>query len=831
MRRSPLGDALIALIPLLATTAGAQSSVLLETPLELPSLAQGAQVAVLATRTPQVPEFVLHGCIPVPAGTWLPGSGARPLTVLDYDGTPLATQIEPVSLYADPAAGADVVEVIARVRRDPAAPLDALQRHPVIWSTPPEHSGEHPVIPSNVRALVLDPGAIEIAAYDVFGNRYSCRPLDGTGTVARKRTGTVHPEQRVYQELLPDSPRTGALATLPHLLGVHSYLSVFQGAEHIGLDLRFHNGHDGNDPDTPIDDPLDKVYFRRIEISLPLGWNLLQDTDDPFFGAVRTEGGRKIYDLVGQDPAVRPHVIRWQGQFNRRLSIAAAHPEALAEARAALNQAGRAFCSRGSAPDGRELWSWWNWGTARYFPQKKQLPLLDHIDGAALEAQLNGERDFLAGMLESGQGNGTYPVVAGVLGWGHPYGVSYGGMTSGLEIVAWDGLETAWAASRNGYRAYQLLHRMATDRMPNALYSRDGEPSSVERWLVENGSADYVPMDHYVVPLLFGSHPDPFGFHDAPRFQIDFVAAHGLQPAYEALHLAYDPHDYQHFVRYTRAAKVLAWLGNDSLAKDDLRMQAENFHLSYHPYRNGPFGGSSSSGMLSARRYVNEHPGKGFPFGRGEAWGIDCVAAAYGLAGPEWRERKRPWLSAIVDLLLDGQAQCSGFIQAFVSDKAVGGRYQARQLIEQTLTETMLVSLHESVFRGLDAVRAQMVRDIAARSLNAFIGEMSWFPGQGGPWRYTAVAPLNPDLPVFCSRADLPPDGWTEGDIDTYQDWPSFAHGYQLTGDPAFLRQARVQLGALDYVETLHQLEVSGTDNLGNRAPLLALLQRLAGEL
>ena len=39
--------------------------------------------------------------------------------------------------------------------------------------------------------------------------------------------------------------------------------------------------------------------------------------------------------------------------------------------------------------------------------------------------------------IENGTGTGAYPITAPVLGWGHPYGVSYGGMTSGLEIDAY----------------------------------------------------------------------------------------------------------------------------------------------------------------------------------------------------------------------------------------------------------------------------------------------------------------------------------------------------------------------------------------------------------
>ncbi|MCI0410246.1 MAG: hypothetical protein L0191_17090 [Acidobacteria bacterium] len=119
------------------------------------------------------------------------------------------------------------------------------------------------------------------------------------------------------------------------------------------------------------------------------------------------------------------------------------------------------------------------------------------------------------------------------------------------------------------------------------------------------------------------------------------------------------------------------------------------------------------------------------------------------------------------------------------------------------------------------------MREIARRSLYAFIGAMSWFPGERGPWRYTGLGPLDPNLPIWCSRAEMPPDSWTAGDIEAYQDWSSFAYGYQLTGDPLFLEYARIQSGARDLPDLLGHMLEAGLDNLENRAALLALVQRL----
>ena len=790
---------------------------------------QGSVVGVLETRAPVVTEFYLRGTLPVPPGTFPRVDGRRPFTVLDFDGTPLVTQTEIASRYAEEWAGADVVELIALAHRDPSVQPGTPLRYSVVFAPPPTPGEAGLAIPRNVRDFVNDPRGIEISTYDCFGNRYVSRPLDGTAVLKVMRHGPVHAEVRGYQIMRPEPAVQGPAGTLPHFFGVHSYLSLLAGQSVIGLDLRFHNGHDGFDRSTRIDDPLDKVYFERIEVSVPAGWLLQQDVQDPFFLPPRMENGRRIYPIVGPAPAERMNVMRWQGQFHRRLAISPSDSTSGVEASAWLNQAGRAFCARGFDEDRREYWSWWNSETARYFPQKQQLPLLGHVGEDALDNELGGTLSFVRSCLENGNGTGEYPISAAALGWSHPYGVSYGGMTSGLEIDAYDGITTAAGTSVQGYRLATLVHRMQTDRMPTALYNRSGEPSSVEQWLVENGTLDYVPMSHYLTPMLSANYPDPFGFRDAPRFQIDFVEASGLQPGYESLHLSFDPHDYQHFVRYTRTAKVLAWLGNDSLAKDDLLMQAENFHLSFHPYCNNEFGNAQSSGLRAMLEYVHSHPGKGFPFGRGEAWGLDCAVAAYDFADLDWRQRKRPWFARIAEMLSDGQAACSGFIQAFYSDKAVGGRYLARQVIEQSITEHVLVGLHESVFASADPVHALLLRDVIQKSLYAFIGEMSWFPGQFGPWRYTGVGPLDPEQAPWCSRAEMPPDAWTDGDVETFQDWCSFAYGYELTEDPEFLRFAEIQMGVHNYSQLVKRLHQDGTTNLENRAALLSLVQRLEG--
>ena len=126
-----------------------------------------------------------------------------------------------------------------------------------------------------------------------------------------------------------------------------------------------------------------------------------------------------------------------------------------------------------------------------------------------------------------------------------------------------------------------------------------------------------------------------------------------------------------------------------------------------------------------------------------------------------------------------------------------------------------------------DPGHADMARDVLVESLYAFIGGMAW-SADHGPWRYTGIGPLDVTRPIWCSRSQMPGDAVTPGDYETYQDWSSFAYGFEITGDPIFLEKALEQGWGTDLYAYLRD---DGTENLENRAALIALLQHERGEL
>lgn len=795
----------------------------------------GDRVGVLTVPIPDADEFTLRGTLPLYRGLWDGDPSVLPFEVRDHDGTPLTTQVEVVSRFPDPADGVDVVEIIARVHAAPSAAEGDHADYDVIWRPRPGNASstksiellrDVETLDPTIHKLLGDTDNIIVRARDAFGHSYTFQPLSAKHGRAEK-FGPLLAEVQTYGVMRP-AAHTGLggltndqLAVphgrLKHFFGVHAYLRSLSEEPVLALDLRIHNGFSGLDENNGADDPLGKVYFETLEVLVPRNWSIRQAFDDPGLGAPYEEGDHTVFPLVAELPLSKKHVMPNQGQMHRRLVVA--RDVATKPARAAASEAGRAFAKAGAEPDGRPWFSWWNPHTARYFAQNYPLPKLDHLDLDALREREKDRFKELSGHVAAGTGKGDYPLVVGRLGWAHPWGVGYGGMTGGNEIQFVDGVELAWTASRQGYRYTQLVHRMQSDRQPAVRFRADGRPSSVEDWLVKTGpKKGYVPFDYY---LIHNGKGDPFGLEKASHHQVKYVESTGLQPDYEAQLLEYAPVDFQHYVRYSRSAKVLVWLGNDRLAADDLRMMSEVFHLSYHRWNNNAHGNKQGSGLAALREYAESNPEAGGALGRGQGWGLDCALAYYATADEAWREAKRPWFAEFADVV-DLALSCSGTFQSGVNSHGLGGKYRVRQAIEHVILQNALRGMIETVFEGADPARADLVDRILRESHYGAISPMAWSPGVSAPWAWTAVAPLDNNPPAWCSASQLPAD-WYDPRLENYQLYASLADAYWRTGDPEFLLRAESVLNG----DLFSRLLDDGTDNIGNRAPLTALVQQL----
>lgn len=785
---------------------------------ELPPPIEGGTVlAVLELQAPTQDEFVVRGTVPVPPGIFPREDGQLPLSIRGANGFVVPTQVRVVSRYADDAQGADVVEVSGRV----ALPSDAVPGQKLAFQVVYDLHAPAPVkLHSSVAAVLDAPGSVKLRAVDVFGRVYErdlfqgLRAEDGVALEAEIARGVSSARLRSYGVLEPSGAPIGAPdGALPHFFGVHAYVTALANAPGFHLALRVHNGFDGYDDPSTDDDPLGAVYFKTIELLVPSDWVPMLDIVDVGSGAIYAEGSYSVLPLVAPLTGGKMHLMPHLAQFQRRLGVSLAGAPDLALHLAA--DEAQAFVSKGMSPEGQELWSWWNEDTARYWPQKQPLPNLDHLDPAPIQSKFTSQYWMVRTALESGN-PGDFQVPSGALGWAHPWGVSYGGMTGGVEIHLYDGIELANVRTNQGWKYTQTIQRMLNDRQPTAIYDRQGTPTELEKWVIQGSSFDYIGFDFWQT-LKNGN--DPFGFNSAPQFQVQYVQAQGLTPDYQAALLGYSPIDFQHYVRYTRIPKILAWLGNDWLAKDDLQQVAENFRLSHHEYPNSSGNPASGSGIFSSEQFVAEYPNQGFGFGRGEAWGLDALCAAFGLGSIDYRNKTRYWFARVADTVANGQTNCSGFVQAQVVAGWLGGQWRTRSGPEHSIVEHSLWGLKESVFAGVDPGRMAQTEDVLAGAAYAMIGPMAWSPQDQAPYFAVAVSDVNLAIPPYCGSV---PDGGAGMGPDSYLSWCSLSYGYQVTGDQEFLDKAAAMCGNAD---VLQWLQNQGTSNIVNQAAMLALLQ------
>jgi hypothetical protein len=781
----------------------------------------GAVLAIVELEAPTQQQFVLRATLPVPPNTFPRKDGLLPLALRNSDGFVVPTQMQAVSWYAAERDGADVVEVLARVDRPHGATVGQRVSYRVVQHLHP--NGPLPLEQYLVDFL-LQPGKAMLVATDVFGNRYQVDLLKPIGSPAKQprvevlRAGEGAVQFRTYNVMRPlgsaQGPPTGAL---PHFFGVHAYVTAWAKTRALTLDLRVHNGFDGFDKLDHDDDPLGKIYFRDLELWLPNDWTVVPEVQDVQAGSPYLSGEWTRYPLVKPLASGKMHVFPHQFQMERRLAIA--RKVDYTAARAVVQDEGLAFCRRGAAPSGGQLWSWWNPKTARYFPQRHQLPDLSFLSYTELENQLAGMYSMAHKALETGN-PGNYAVPSTALGWAHPWGIPYGGMTGGIEINLYEGVQLAEVATHEGWLSMRLTHRMSLDRQGNALYSRSGDPTRLEKW-VEYSSFPFVDMNFWMT-LVNG--PDPFGFKDAPTYQVQHVEQAGLKPGYEGALLDYMPYDFQHHVRFTRTPKVLAWLGNDALAKDDLAHAAEIVRMSMHEYPN-PDGKYHTGAVLFAlKAHIANHPGKGISWGRGESWSLDTVVAAYALGDASFRARALPWLETCADIVAQAQVPCSGFIQAADMPQWLGGVYRTRSQPEHTITENALWGLTKTVFQGADPGREKQTEHVVGQAASTVIGPIAWSDTMKSPWFLAATAPLDLSKPAYCTSP--PPNGVGSGG-EAFFSWASFGYAFEVTRNPELLQKMALMGGKSTALSALLAKLANENCNIETISAVLATLQSL----
>lgn len=787
------------------------------------SLAVGARAQDVVSRLElEAParSFVLRAVVPVPPGAWPRADRLSPFLVRMAGAEPVRAQVETVS--RSPRGDADAIEIAARVQLAEEVRPGARVGGSLLRDGGGKIASE-PTVPTSVREL-LDPnarGRVWLRARDVHGHVYAAELVgnpagNGYGASRTLSTGPWTRVRRHAATMMPiasddDAGEIAPTSTrLPHLFGVHAYVREWADEEAVGLDLRVHNGAiAGNRATQPGEEVLGLVYFRSIELVLPAEWTAVPEVRDPFFGEIRVDGTSRIVPLVARYPDGKLHMMGPQAQFERRLVLVKAGDEK--RARSLARFGGVAFPSRG---DG--TWSWTSAATANYFPQRDFLASLDFVkDGSrggkqAVRTRLSREVIEVRGGLESGGARGWY-VTSGAMGWAHPWFLPEQGGVGGEGIQLVDGHDVAYGASREGLELLALRHRMNVCRQPEATYDREGEIVGYARWLGADGRIpfDYRTHGRVVIPAF----RLPMNGGPAPSAQVIEVVGRGLRPPYDvgvpfqnggqipyqndAL-LRWWPHDDQHLVRYTKHAKALAWLANDPMAKDDLRLSAELFRLFVHESPHAPESWSPGLTLKIWEDIAAKWPHQGLPIGRDHAWGVDAMCAAYSLGDDAWRARERPWFDRYSKLLLDA-AMPSGLVQRTLSERLLDGKntYTVTQAFESLFLVHAQRCLVASVYRGSDDARARQLEQLAVRAVEYLAFGPPW-QRQAAGWQPDPARPTlflqGPRAAIAISRNDeratapfsdvrawganfLPPDGLGGGVEITYPwaalDWAS----------------------------------------------------------
>lgn len=783
----------------------------------------GTVVARMALLAPQERRFLLHGTVPLPSDV---GPLEHQLRIRNHDAahTLVEVQIDVVSRAA--TGEPDVIEISAPVELDPDEKRGQPSSFELVVQAPDPALPAQPRFETGKLAAALlgsnrtpspgEPSRFGLRTRDVFGNTYwadlgNAVPNGApTSFDMRSKDALWRHRERRNSVLAPIGTPSGT--PLPHLMGVHAYLEARRNDDLVRLDLRIHNGlTSGSRPGNALDAPIGAIYWTSLELVLPKGWAVAPDVRDPFFGEGYDEGETRVLPIVKPLEGGKLHLMGPQAQFERRLVLVPSGDKK--RAKAELNRENLAFCQRGE-----NFWSWFDPRTARYFASRDILASLDlakygEMTGkAALRAKHEHEAGDLVAALESGGVRGWY-VTSGVMGWAHPWFVKEAGGVGGEGICMLEGHDVAYAASRAGYRYFELLHRMNVSRQPEAMYDHAGNVVGHAAWLDKEGR---IPFDFRtnggVVAPVFRL---PCKWGASANTHVMEVVKRDLRPPYDYGNwfeangrvedwpqnlLAWWPHDDEHLVRYTKNTKALVWLGNDWLAKDDLLLSAELYHLMRHESPHIPADWSNGVTLRVLEGLVKERPHQGAWVGRTDGWGVDAMCAAYSVASDDWRALNRPWFDRMSKLFLDSALE-NGLVQRVINERWLGDtRYMVTQTFEAFFLMHAMRCMEESVYRGVDDPRRKELAELARRGIEYLLWgppwsklPADWQPDPAHPSRFMAgprwaFAISNNDnyaTPPFCDRAKwglnyLPADG-LGGGVEIFQVWHALAYTADAT--------------------------------------------------
>ena len=734
--------------------------------------------------SPSAAGCYVRGTVPVPSGFHLePGQLAfyEPLT------EELAhVQVEPVTY--NPSGEVEVIELLSN-KQLWGRWRDLVSTSPV--RLPPPISPAHKRIPEPVR----------LRATDAKGETYTAElQPGGLGHQAIKtlKAGHVHRQDRHAVVLMPEDPEE---ALHPRLFGAHAYFGSWSEDDYLTLDIRVHNALVSPDakPDA-AETAIGPLYFESLELVLPEGWSAITDIKDPAQGPIERRAGEVSLPIVCAQPDGKLHMMPPGARLQRRLALFPTDkPSTQYKAREHIRGKGSAACI-----PSLDSWSWSNPKTAHFFPHRQQLPTLkqrhDHPREPGLRmihwAPLPIEDHMSRG--EGGAGLLSSPA----LGWAHPWFRPSAGGHGGEGVTFLAGLRfLSNHANHNELLNLRLLHRANSSRQPTGSWRANGDPTRIEEWTREGA----LPFRYHLVPraeltpLRLSGEGGP-----VPTAALREHVTQERRPAYDQEYtwqrdskrpssrgelLSWQAHDGAHLIRYTAHAKALAWLANDSLAKDNLRHCAERVRLAL------PTIESRTPDMMSIKQlldYANESPGMGLPVGRELGWALDTVAAAHSLSAGAERLRHEAWLLDACRAITKATPPTGVVMRDTTSARPVNRAHATAHSFQVAILQLGLRSAMRSCLSGkhpelADAVQRGLLACVETLYFSPIFsspdGPPLYWPEakeMSGPRWIFPVAPLARDKAPFERGAELPAESF-DGGVEQHYAYALLSWAWELS--------------------------------------------------
>lgn len=470
--------------------------------------------------------------------------------------------------------------------------------------------------------------------------------------------------------------RTTLLTHAPHQFGgVHGVLDYRYGSNSVGLVLNFHNANFPAKGD---------FYFDSIELKLPAG---LDFTEELVYG---TRAGTYL---------VRPfqHIMPQRMEFSRRLQI---HKTGEGIKKSIWGQGFQNYFNGGYLAQGHEI---------------------GHQGTAA--SKVANEYNSVKNAFDN-----NLPVMAGASPNPHVLwkcqNVTYGGMTGGIDVDAFPAGELADCKDVKGVETLFMKQYRYHCRHMGAIYQQaSGAPILMETYLNPDGSTPWQ--------MFANKFQNSGGSIKEAPFYFSKAVSNGGVCSYEWALKSWEPIDGQHLRRVEAQDAALAWLTNDALALNYLRMGGELTKMTYW---------TGIGGQFHPNHFT---PGHGVGYGRDLGWALDMVCHAGLVSTGQRKTNNENWVKSVVSSIEKTQLP-SGWINTNQWGKIATtppfgdgnvGFYKVGQAYEHAFVCLALMAAYGWLGVGLNAV---------TKGIQAMYN-YAWKAGSGGAYYYVPTHKRMPD--------------------------------------------------------------------------------------